>query len=579
MHELQRTTATAAPESTTQAAPGKRTLVQRLGAGLARAATSRSTPASAPGPTAPIQRRDGGPSAGVVDDPFSLHLEGGAAQAVAARGVDGPGGALPHQAAIQAAFGRHDVSGVSAHVGGAAADAASQLGAEAYATGDRIGFAGAPSLHTAAHEAAHVVQQRAGVSLKGGVGEAGDPYERHADQVADAVVAGRSVEALLDHGPGGGGGSAAIQKQEPGAAPAAAAPASAPAADPAAAPPSKGDALRLAVLAAAEKRLAEKTTIVSAAKIDDMRTGNVDLKIASLPDGSTLTMKLPLNKPMKNFTTCIEFAGQTFGDATKQVGKDGKDAAGLAKLLPGILGILNKETELHATIEAFQKGLMMFDKPIGDLEQRADPIRADVEALKARAPTGDKAADKAAATELKQKEQVLHQLDAALAMVEKQRDKIQAKIDKLQGDLAVVEGKDDALIRAEPGTTARPKPGEYVLLGAAGAQAYGVSKETKVSLVKGAFKHIAVFQSAEAVTPTKGDLTEKWERWHTIDGGGIEPVARTFNVRLKDMLVFYNDPGTPWEVSQTVLIGWIDMNKLVDSGQPAAPAAGAAPAP
>jgi hypothetical protein len=71
------------------------------------------------------------------------------------------------------------------------------MGAEAYATGNAIAFRDTPSLHTAAHEAAHIVQQRAGVSLQGGVGQAGDTYERQADAIADAVVAGRSVESLL----------------------------------------------------------------------------------------------------------------------------------------------------------------------------------------------------------------------------------------------------------------------------------------------------------------------------------------------------------------------------------------------
>lgn len=33
-------------------------------------------------------------------------------------------------------------------------------GAEAFATGNHVAFASSPSLHTAAHEAAHVVQQR-----------------------------------------------------------------------------------------------------------------------------------------------------------------------------------------------------------------------------------------------------------------------------------------------------------------------------------------------------------------------------------------------------------------------------------
>ena len=113
-------------------------------------------------------------------------------------GVEGAGGRLPYLDRIQAAFGRHDVTGVRAHTGAAAARAATAIGAEAYATGDDVAFRGSPSLHTAAHEAAHVVQQRIGVQLKEGVGEEGDRYERHADAVADAVVQGRSAEAALD---------------------------------------------------------------------------------------------------------------------------------------------------------------------------------------------------------------------------------------------------------------------------------------------------------------------------------------------------------------------------------------------
>jgi len=126
----------------------------------------------------------------------------------AAHGVGGSGGALPHLDAIQRSFGRHDVGHVSAHVGGAAAEATRAMGAQAYAVGDQVAFGAAPDLHTAAHEAAHVVQQRAGVALKGGVGETGDVYERHADAVADKVVAGESAEGLLDGMAGSGGGNA-----------------------------------------------------------------------------------------------------------------------------------------------------------------------------------------------------------------------------------------------------------------------------------------------------------------------------------------------------------------------------------
>jgi hypothetical protein len=86
------------------------------------------------------------------------------------------------------------------------------MGAEAFATGHHVAFAGAPSLFTAAHEAAHVVQQRAGVQLDGGVGRAGDVYERQADAVAEAVVQGRSAQALL--GGGDAAPDAAVQRRE-----------------------------------------------------------------------------------------------------------------------------------------------------------------------------------------------------------------------------------------------------------------------------------------------------------------------------------------------------------------------------
>jgi len=147
----------------------------------------------------------------------AIQLKGGDVQKkdiheIAARGTQGSGSALPYGDAIQTAFGRHDVSSVQAYSGGAAAEANTAMGAEAYASGNNIAFKDTPSLHTAAHEAAHVVQQRAGVSLDGGVGKAGDSYEQHADSVADAVVSGQSAEGLLDQMAGGGGASGVQQK-------------------------------------------------------------------------------------------------------------------------------------------------------------------------------------------------------------------------------------------------------------------------------------------------------------------------------------------------------------------------------
>ena len=117
--------------------------------------------------------------------------------ATAIAGVAHASAPLPHLDRIQAAFGAHDVRHVRSAIGGAAGSAAMAIGARAYAVGDRVAFRSEPDLHLAAHEAAHVVQQRAGVSLDDGVGHAGDVHEQHADAVADAVVAGESAEELL----------------------------------------------------------------------------------------------------------------------------------------------------------------------------------------------------------------------------------------------------------------------------------------------------------------------------------------------------------------------------------------------
>jgi hypothetical protein len=170
----------------TGSAPGKRTLTEGLPTG------------------APVQRKPTGPASPAPDAPEG-QVSTGAVHAAAARGVDGPGSGLPFASQIQASFGpRHDVSAMQAHVGGAAAEASTAMGASAYATGNHVAFASAPDLHTAAHEAAHVVQQAHGVSLYGGVGQPGDRYEQHADAVADRVVAGQSAADLLD-GPGSAG--------------------------------------------------------------------------------------------------------------------------------------------------------------------------------------------------------------------------------------------------------------------------------------------------------------------------------------------------------------------------------------
>jgi hypothetical protein len=134
------------------------------------------------------------------------------AQDAARRGIQSPTTAMPHGAEIQRAFGAHDISHIQAHTGDGSAAA---MGAEAYATGHHVVFDKPPDLHTAAHEAAHVVQQARGVNLYGGVGEAGDAYERHADEVADRVVQGKSAEDLLGQPTHGGAQSGVVQAKAP----------------------------------------------------------------------------------------------------------------------------------------------------------------------------------------------------------------------------------------------------------------------------------------------------------------------------------------------------------------------------
>jgi hypothetical protein len=185
--------------------PGKRVLAEGFAPALATSAIQRRAAASSEAATegawdfsqlsfAALATRRGDSGAT------------GALTRTAAAGMTGPGSALPHADKIQQAFGPgHDTSSIQAHIGGRAAEAAAGIGAEAYAMGNQVAFDREPSLHTAAHEAAHVMQQRQGVQLLGGVASDGDGYERNADEVADRVVAGQSAADLLPIATGSSG--------------------------------------------------------------------------------------------------------------------------------------------------------------------------------------------------------------------------------------------------------------------------------------------------------------------------------------------------------------------------------------
>ena len=149
------------PQAVRVARPAFGPEVERVGNRMPYADAMQA--AFAPYEDAPVQRRESEGSSPAEGD----------TQAVAQHGVSsGAGAQLPHYERIQKSFGAHDISNVRAHIGGKAAVAANDLGAVAYATGSDVAFESKPDLHTAAHEASHVVQQRAGVHLKGGVGQA-----------------------------------------------------------------------------------------------------------------------------------------------------------------------------------------------------------------------------------------------------------------------------------------------------------------------------------------------------------------------------------------------------------------------
>lgn len=123
---------------------------------------------------------------------------------IAGNGLRDSAQTLPFANQINKAFGRHRLDDLKVHLGNSSAIANQTLNSLAYTQGNHIAFGRAPDLRLAAHEAAHVVQQRsyAGPTTSH-VGTPEDIYEQHADQVANAVVNGRSAEGLLDKFPRG----------------------------------------------------------------------------------------------------------------------------------------------------------------------------------------------------------------------------------------------------------------------------------------------------------------------------------------------------------------------------------------
>jgi hypothetical protein len=321
---------------------------------------------------------------------------------------------------------------------------------------------------------------------------------------------------------------------------------------------SEGERLRLATLAAAEGWLSGGD-FISQQKIDDIRNGIVRLPIATSLDGSVITIAIQMKTPMKNYTTCIEFAGQVYGDAVRTTNKgDRKSILRRAPMLAGVLKLFNKEVGLKANIEAFRKSLLMFVEPETNREDQRKELARNIGTLEKK-----ENATLIETQQLKAKRQALRQIEAAIANVAAQKAKIQAKIDKLEGQLVDVQTRNKAWVRPEPGLSgSRPKPGEFILFGQPpGQSTYGVSKTTTVSLLPGSFKHISIFKSSEKI----GD---EIERWNTIDGGGTHAKSHEYYVRTTDLLTFASQPKKEKtkQVAQAqyILLGWIDTDMLVE---------------
>ncbi len=140
------------------------------------------------------QRRPDPPLTAKLDSRFEHDFS-----RVATHAPRGEATPLPFLDRIQSSFGRFDVSQARAHLDSPAAKA---TGANAFTMSEDVSFAARPTLRTAAHEATHVLQQRAGVPFSGR-GQRGDSFERQADAVAERVVQGRSSESLLTSIPRG----------------------------------------------------------------------------------------------------------------------------------------------------------------------------------------------------------------------------------------------------------------------------------------------------------------------------------------------------------------------------------------
>ncbi len=167
---------------------------------MSQSSVLNSRPAPARMPASPAAAK--APEAAVMRKALrGASYADGAAMLSPVQALSGGGSELPHRAAIESSYGV-DLGAVQAYTGPDAKAACDALGAEAFASGNRVAFADpSPSLELAAHEAAHTVQQSAGVRLSSRVSRPGDALEVQADQAAARAASGQSAADLLPETP------------------------------------------------------------------------------------------------------------------------------------------------------------------------------------------------------------------------------------------------------------------------------------------------------------------------------------------------------------------------------------------
>jgi len=210
---------------------------EHVGHGAAPAAATHEAPALAPGKQALAgdHAESGHESLGADYAGGSLFADsvGPAAAATTANGVEGKENpttvaeegfqgkatALPFRSQLERSFGV-PLGGVQAHTDENAQAASAKLGANAFASGNRVAFSTPnPSMALVAHELTHVLQHTgtgaAKKSTNGGSGNIETSGEQEAEDVQAAVASGRAASTALQgdgKASGGGGGVAAGQK-------------------------------------------------------------------------------------------------------------------------------------------------------------------------------------------------------------------------------------------------------------------------------------------------------------------------------------------------------------------------------